>query len=1458
MTKFVRNSRLRRAISLIAAVAMVATIVVMPAGALAAPPYPTTVVGTPTFGSSFTTVEATCATGLQGIVSVQTSGTPSLNAAQESTATYQTDGAKASILGGTGPTSLGVTQTVGDFSLKIATYSGTGGVPSNTTTIPVSLDTTVGGVVAAINAVMNGLPADQAVDAYFTTTGRIRLVKRLVENNSEVWAYSGPDPLDPSTSPLGLGVAQAVFGGNNAFGRGSGPANSYRLGVDNTSTYSSITTFTPNAGVGYEVLPKGVFGSWIDGVKAKGFQSSVDTMTGQYTAFELASAPYTIDLGTGARGSAVIAGTTTFALGHGARLPQYSCPTMVSSGDATAGVVTTWTVAVPAPSSPSLANAYNGVSVLIPAGFTLVNVPGGFNASLGATPTIETSATSEGQLVTLGGFVQTGNISFQVALAATQTAGEYGPAKIWIHNVGTPWTADPAVNALIDSSFPDAKTDWVPTFCTCTPPSLTVVPGLLSKLTVSADKNRAKGYTPLTAVGYDAFGNMLDPSVGPGQQFTVAAPVLSGVTDEAKTSAGDPGEWIWKLAKTEGINTATIKAIDTRSDAASATGSVNIDTTGVGEPDHVVVLPTATSYPNGGSPSFQIELRDANNNPTSWLDSHNIATDWFEVSAHSENNAFPVPGGLANTNRFIHRGWSRSTFSSSSLSTIWTTDADGGTSWSAWPTTFGFGMSAIGPDTWTIGAKHESGSVRAAELVTVDIASPGMAAHGVPVGIKVSAVATAPAQYADRDTIYNNKGDAYADDAFGVAAADGTSTVVLTARVVDAYGDTVTQNTGNVAVKFEIPKFYKDNAIFATGHVYNTTTDANGIATVSVKSFEPTLARRFVPGWGWSWFTPIKASFATINVPGASWASPCGSTQNYRDGYGFVYFHGAKMTAELAQTLEGDGNKDVILADGSDNVTYTATVTDSAFNTPIPNWDVKFTTSLGTFADGSAAANLKTDAAGMAAVVLKSPTAGEAYVRAYDRYVGSLNPYRSSFVESVLFTDYATKYTVDEPTKTAGDRATAKVTAWAENIKTGEKVQFDNYGVGSWSGDVYANDAANMFGEGVNAPIYTNDIQNVDLGAKNAAGHYDSVTFKIPAFDDEHDAEGPRFESAGGRYAVIGGSFNVSTWVGNVFYNANSIVAAPARPAVDFIKEATLKAEGTQLSNSMSLTGAGFTPGLTPPGYTDSVDVYLGDITAGNATSLGEGYVGRDGVLLPSATTEYINRLSPGLYDITVDGLVFKNGLEIKNLYNEAWLQIDNKRSGTRYLDGHKDHHVQVHAYGAKSFEVWAGALKIANSDANGDLIMKAGSILPGPHTLRALIKWDVTDALTASPYKADGIVLGQRQYTTMVALKFYIQESLKFRSTTLSSSGHTLKASGKVSGPSEDFGTTTFSLKVTIQKFTGGHWKTYKVKTVTASGGKYLVSFANAGAGKYRAVVSHSDMAHPASSSTSNSRTIN
>ncbi|MDZ4168395.1 MAG: Ig-like domain-containing protein [Coriobacteriia bacterium] len=1485
MTKFVRNSRLRRVVSTMCAVAMLASLVVMPAGAAE-----TGNVTSSVLAANFAATGGEYDRGVHGTLSVFTTGTAGVEAQQQSSESYDATG-KAQTLGGGGLNALGVTFYEFYVTVDAGDLSGSFD-PSfsyDTTTVPVvvSSSTTVQGVVNALDAALGALPWYWAGDVDFTSGGKIRVVKRYANDDAEIWVHSSSDPNDPTTDPIGqLSVAEAVMGQNLdplylgfSWGRYSPYNDTYQTGV--TPDMESIAaTWTPLHGAAIGGLGGAFdYGSFDGGiVDPDEFQSVPDTMTGQYTAVVSTSwSGGYVWLYTGSRYTPVGDGTSLVTFGNGVRDPaiEQSCDggdgyKVLPSVTPTVGAVTTWTVDIDDPDSTagnwdSNENDYNGVSVLFPKEFELVNGPNhaawiaDLAYSFGSTPTVETTNTAEGWLVTLSNFVDRQSadpddgLTFNVALKAPTTAGAVGVgAKIWLHNVGTPWTANPAVTQLIDprysdsvrifngDSLPDgvADTDWVPVFCYCGPESMTVAPDVIKTVSLAADVNRAEGYTALVATAKDQFGNDV------GGYATYSSPVISGLTDGAQVGNYSTGSWIWQYAKTPGVNTASILVDDTRTTTVNEALPVSVsnNTSGIGEPAKVVILPTAMTWADSSSPSFQIQLQDANGNPTSWLDEHSIDTDWFQLNAHSQNGLFQYGVGLSIVSRYIWRGWSKSAGSSGSGGSFFPGTGPN-TSSSAWPTTFNF-MTANGPDTWTVSAKHRSGSVMPAAFATVDITGEDPEVAGVPVGFKITADKKAPAAYADGDTFYNDKSDSYMDDAFGYAAAGGEDKIVLTARVVDAYGNTITNGTANIPVRFEIPKFDRVNAIMPTGHVYNTTTNAQGVATVEVKSFEPTLSRRNAPSpiSTSSWFSPVRAT-TSVFFGSADWANPCGDTEAF-EGYGFTYFHGASVEAALATTPEGDA-KMIALADGVDTMGYNVTVTDSAFNTPIPNWDLKFTTSFGSFANGSQAVTVTTDAMGKASAPVKSANAGTAYLRVFDRW-------RNAFTTGVDFTDYATKFTVVEPTMRAGDRALAKVIAWAENIKTGQRVQWDDLNdVDFYSDNVYGYDVNNIHGDGVNVPQWTNDIvlDSDPMVDTDNNGKYDAVSFSIPAFDDSSIT----FESAGKRYALVGGSFELATWYNNVFYDEISVVAAPARPEVDFIKEATLMAEGTQLDSGLNLTGAGFTPAHV----SDAVQIYLGDITThgrNNSNYVGEAYVGRDGSLLPTGVFNGVGQMAPGEYDITVDGLVFKDGLVIKNLFNQAQIKIQNisARNGDQiYIAPGKNYNLNVEAYGAQNIEVWIGNLKLVQSASTGMFVIPTGRLSGGKHTITAKITWPTMRAA------ANGYYGG---YTTVVKRDVYLQAPLRFQTPSLSTSGRTLRVSGTVSGPAEYNGTTQFKVKLTAQRLVNGRWSSVRSVWVTSNGAstnKFSGNIGVSSAGTYRVVVSHGDTPHPFSSRASGSRSV-
>ena len=302
------------------------------------------------------------------------------------------------------------------------------------------------------------------------------------------------------------------------------------------------------------------------------------------------------------------------------------------------------------------------------------------------------------------------------------------------------------------------------------------------------------------------------------------------------------------------------------------------------------------------------------------------------------------------------------------------------------------------------------------------------------------------------------------------------------------------------------------------------------------------------------------------------------------------------------------------------------------------------------------------------------------------------------------------------------------------------------------------------------------------------------------------------------------------------------------------------------LNTTFSLSGNGYTPGMKMPEQSDMVEVYLGDITKAYdpldlthvQPFLGVAYVGKDGSLLPVGIWNHgaVARMAPGFYDITVDGLVFKDGLEIKNPFNSsdmAWISIDGKRGDVVYINGSKSHVVQFNARGADSRTLFAGSLELAQDMPNsGRYTLQPNSMTGGKRTMFGTAVWNESNSVLDDILGA----LGKGGFTVTTQQAFYVQQSLKLSSTSLSASGRTLKLSGKVAGPAEANGSTAFAMKVQFQKKTNGKWKNYgAVKTVAASNGKYAFSYRPASKGTYRAKVSHSDMAHPSSYKYSNSK---
>jgi hypothetical protein len=727
-----------------------------------------------------------------------------------------------------------------------------------------------------------------------------------------------------------------------------------------------------------------------------------------------------------------------------------------------------------------------------------------------------------------------------------------------------------------------------------------------------------------------------------------------------------------------------------------------------------------------------------------------------------------------------------------------------------------------------------------------------------------------------------------------------------------------------VDVSFMVPQFPGQNGtlISATGENlgHNTVvkSDASGAASIDMKAYRPTLdtfaSSSLWPNadsefWGDdSWFTQLYAD-AELQTYGLDWAHPCTELER---GYGFGYFHSGELSSEVEQTKEGR-DKDIALANGTDSVTYTAVVTDPGFGTPVANWDVNFTTSWGYLnAPGTTMVPAITGADGKASVKAYSPTSGLAYVAVADRQLDR------EWV-SVDFTDWMVRTKVLDSSMPAGDRATALIQATFVNIKDAtKKIEWNDgwnpNGATMWFDGFFNGQdrSPNVFGYDTydNKAVETNYTSVVDDVDTDNNGKYDAVNLTVPAEDVEADTYwGYPLESAGQRYALLEGDGGGRIYVGNIFYDEYNFVAAAERPIpeVNFVKTAALWAEGTMWSPTFSVKGTGFTPGMGAPDYTDLVSVYLGDFTSEDVgwlapnghvleghgelfqKYLGQAYVTKDGSLLPTAlwNNNLQASLSPGQYNISVDGLVFKNGLTVKNNFGDAIVTVLYAPTyndwGFYFVGKDKTYPLNVNAKGSESTEVYMtmddttnGPKLIATAgttmfDLDMRRLRKAGyegwQSAGGAWTATARTVWPGLDNPIAGLVDFPG-------YTTVTTAKIWVQSALQWAKPSFWSSKRTLKVGGTFQGRTEANGNPDVRLKVNVQRYSGGKWRSYSTKYIygtptsvsgTIMSASYYTSVKVSQAGKYRIVISHVDngsaatpgFSHLTSSVTTKSRNI-
>ena len=1408
MRSLVRSKSVKSWVSGTISVALILSVLVLPAFAVPTPSTPANA----NFGTTaLTSVDGSSSVGLLGTVSMVVTGTQAIEAQQESAFAYQTATSTVAPL-----SSLNVTSTTGDYALHIKVLSERAHVDSPTA--PFILDTlgnpaaekdmvislattsTISGVLDAINAAFNApldpndvpqLKDDFMVRASFNSVGRIRIQKLFAEAGGEIWAE------DNVLSSSGAnGVADAVFGGNNEFGRGSGPTGSYLIG-QTPSGYSVEATFTPTYGDPY-AMHTAVVGSFINGSPSfDSFQSVVDTQSGQFTGVELQDTNYRFFAPTAGRFSALLPGTFTFDLVNGIRDPQGSAGAFAQT-TAKAGQTDTMTVAINPGAADTYGgkeNAINGVRITLPAGFG-----GAFNTTATAAPGSQSVvATSGGTQVLATNFVAPATVPFDVQLSSVNptqsvytksgntttspTASKAYPVKIEIRNVGTgldKWIELPTQYLNVTSN------------------------DVITSLNANTRENRAGGRTRIITKLIDTFGNEIvefphaikyTVTAGGGSLYEESS--LGSTTDTTHTmviSPAAPGmgpynKVAWILGDVEGTN--TVRVMEDTSAVSPPFVDVLVNTTGIGAPTKVVVLPGGgkTAFDLGETPTFYLAMQDANGRFTSFLRKFDPQFRRFTVEMNSLR-ADPNDPPLVRTVD-IQPDWAFSNFLFPQL--------DSGN--------FDFGPSNF-VDTWNITAQSTFGRVAPSPVLTVSFGNIALA--GVPFRLKMTVTpppagdqeiipAHSPAFSPSMD-IYNNR-QSYGLDksAFGMARGDGSDGVTITAQVVDNAG--VATAVAGIDVTMTIPVIHK--GVFPEGHIFHALTDANGQVSVVMKSnkqsdYESNIVdlvnsgNGFNGGIGRSWFEPVRV---TDNI---------GDKYGVNGGHGFDDYAFAYFFRGQLKTLTAD--KPWVAADGADKATVTAHVEEPAFGTPVANWALHFTNTFGsmTSAESSAPAaaiDSVTGADGNAAVMVSSDKVGSTNVAALDQDGTRL-------FTTVHFTDLKMVATVlpGESPKQGGDTAMAAVRLSFTDL-AGAPVYFDSNNWDANDANVVAPDVLDVNGN----PVSTNDadVSKVETTTVNGKTVGAALIYQVPA----KDIYGNHLESAGLRRAIFGGDedpfVTLRRFNGLIFFDEQS-TGLMTTADVTFFNHATFTGHAAQLFNTVSAKGAGFAINESDgdiPLTARPVEVFVGKITSGDMFSVGTMWVARDGSLQPQGTwnAAMIRALAPGDYDITFDGLVFPGAFKVTPLFTAPSI------TGPTILDPKKSYSMAVDALGHSSVDVYVDGVKIISSGATSMFTLNTTNLSAGKHTVTAHVFWNnglmVASAISGSGY--DEVITKD-----IVVLKGPLPTPTAARTT---------RTVIRVAGSSvANVGT----VKVIAYRLKGGVWSAFYTKTVkVGADGKYATA---------------------------------
>ncbi|TLM98556.1 MAG: hypothetical protein FDZ75_02095, partial [Actinobacteria bacterium] len=364
MRNLKKHTSLRSAISLTLSVALVLSMLVIPAGAAVTPS--TYVASSLAAGTTkAASVLATNSAGLEGQFIANVDAVAGIGAEVKSSNTLNATFAGANVLG---------------LTLHIYVEDGASSVTTDVVCAPTD---TTNDLLAKINAINGKLDASQAglklIAARLPETGQpyIRTVHAGSNMYMEIWDDYPADTVSNGVAdyfvygPASLTQTNDLStAAGNPLAGSLGRASAY--GVD--SVFNGVdSSFLPVRGSKYATGTVVTAGSWVNGVvSASTFRAGIDTETGQYTGFQINDRGFEVLVATADRASSFAKGQLTFLMGSGVRADSVGGVVLTGNTETRAGMVTTLTAQVSsgAWTNDPQDNAIDSLVVKLPAGFT--------------------------------------------------------------------------------------------------------------------------------------------------------------------------------------------------------------------------------------------------------------------------------------------------------------------------------------------------------------------------------------------------------------------------------------------------------------------------------------------------------------------------------------------------------------------------------------------------------------------------------------------------------------------------------------------------------------------------------------------------------------------------------------------------------------------------------------------------------------------------------------------------------------------------------------------------------------------------------------------------------------------------------------------------------------------------------------------------------------------------------